>query len=208
MDHQHKGSDREKILPENSAVEVKVKEKKKKRVKKVNSNGHLTNLNAYDGATRQMASQSDTQVPLRPMVSREGWINIHEQLTSDPSTMPQIDRNEKDARKLALHLAINKSTEGKNSKFSHFDYVLAHKTGDNLNVHERLREKYESELHEQGFRVERKHTTQRTFAVLQCSFERLCEEAEHVSLEMPLAGVSQLMMKEFLMFTGERVKRL
>ena len=71
----------------------------------------------------------------------------------------------------------------------HYDYILVHKTGDTRNLQEKLRKQYESELHAQGFRVERKYTAEKTFVILHCSFERLCEEAEKVSLEMPLAGV-------------------
>ena len=101
----------------------------------------------------------------------------------------EMKPSEKDPRKLAIHLALNRSKEGSRQKFLHFDFVLVHKPGENNNVHEKLRERFESHLTDQGFRIERKYTTERTFLILHCSFDRLCEEAELVCLEMPLAGV-------------------
>lgn len=195
-------NDKDKILngdiDSNGVPLHEVREKKKKRkVRRSRSNEHLPSSDAQTGAyLRQVSSYSHgeqprhVQLPLEPMGSREKLIHIHEELSNThPPPRPEILRDEKDLRKLALHLAISKSSEGKNNKFLHHDYVLVHRTGDNRNLHEKLRKKYESGLHAQGFRVDRKYTAENTFVVLHCSFERLCEEAEHVSLEMPLAGV-------------------
>lgn len=196
-------NDREKILNGDSQVidEVprhEVREKKKrKKARRSKSSEHLPSSHVQgDDNLRNVASYSYVEQPrhvqlaLEPMGSREKIIHIHEELNNThPPSRPEINHDEKDLRKLALQLAISKSDQSKNSKFLHLDYVLVHKTGDNRNVHEKLRKKYEAELHAQGFRVDHKYTAEKTFVTLHCSFERLCEEAEHVSLEMPLAGV-------------------
>lgn len=190
------GNDKDRILEGDGTVpKVRVK-KKKKKAKNSNSNDHLPFSERQNGGIlRQVSSNSNGEQPkrvqlaLEPVASREQLIQIHEELNSPhPISRAEINRDEKDLRKLALHLAMSKSEEGKNSKYLHHDYVLVHRTGDNRNLHEKLRKKFEAELHLQGFRVERKYTSNKTFVILHCSFERLCEEAEHVSLEMPLAG--------------------
>lgn len=190
-------NDKEKTLIEDGnhhEVPRHIREKKKKRkARRSKSSEDISSSDVQNGGyLRQVSSFShgEKPLPLEPMGSREKLIHIHEELdnTHSPSR-PEIFRDEKDLRKLALNLAISKSNEGKNSKFLHHDYVLVHRTGDIRNLQEKLRKKYESELHAQGFRVDRKYTAENTFVVLHCSFERLCEEAEHVSLEMPLAGV-------------------
>lgn len=191
-------NDKDNILNgDGDVVEARPK-KKRKKARRSKSNEHLRSSDLHGGGVlRQVSSYSSGEQPrhvqlsLEPMGgSREKLIQIHEELNNTHPSRTEIDRDEKDLRKLALHLAISKSNEGKNSKYFHQDYVLVHRTGDNRNLHEKLRKKYESELHTQGFRVERKYTGEKTYVVLHCSFERLCEEAEHVSLEMPLAGVS------------------
>jgi hypothetical protein len=101
---------------------------------------------------------------------------------------PEITRV--DIRQQALQQAINQSDKNKNEKKRHYDYVLVYKSGDNLNTQERLREKFEAELEEEGFKIEKKYSTLYTFVILHCPFERLCIEAEYVILQMPLAGVS------------------
>ena len=192
-------NDKDKILNGDSdyheTLRHEVREKKKK-VRRSKSNEHLPSDTQTGVYLRQVSSSSNgeqprhVQLPLEPMGSREKLIHIHEELSNlYPPSRPENLHDEKDLRKVALHLAISKSSEGKNNKFLHHDYVLVHRTGDNRNLHEKLRKKYETELHAQGFRVDRKYTAENTFVVLHCSFERLCEEAEHVSLEMPLAGV-------------------
>jgi len=205
MAEEYPASDKEKILyGDSDSTEVprhEVREKKKKRkVRRSKSNEHLPSSDTQtDAYLRQASSYSHgeqprhVQLPLEPLGSEEKLIHIHEELSNThPPPRSEIFREEKDLRKLALQLAISKSGEGKNNKFLHHDYVLVHRTGDNRNLHEKLRKKYESELQAQGFRVDRKYTAESTFVVLHCSFERLCEEAEHVSLEMPLAGVRLL----------------
>lgn len=187
------------VVHEVRRPEVREK-KKRKKVKRSKSHEHLPSSNAHYSYNEQ---PRHVQLALEPMGSREKVIQIHEELNNiNPHSRTEINREEKDLRKLALQLAISKSNETKNNKFLHHDYVLVHRTGDNRNLHEKLRKKYESELHAQGFRVDRKYTAEKTFVVLHCSFERLCEEAEHVSLEMPLAGVSLLVI--LILIQGHR----
>lgn len=194
---EHGGAnDKVKILNgDNDTVEAHKKKKRRKvrRTKSVSSTeeqdgGYLRQVSSYgygEPPTRHV------QLPLETMGSREKLIHIHDELNNTHPSGSETYHDETDIRKLALHLAISKSSEGKNNKFLHHDYVLVHKTGDNRNLHDKLRKKYETELHTQGFRVDRKYTAEKTFVILHCSFERLCEEAENVSLEMPLAGVSR-----------------
>ena len=187
-------NDKVKILNgSDDSVEVHEKKKKRRKVRRTKSapsteeedGGSLRQVSSY-GYGEQPARH--VQLPLETMGSHEKLTKIHDELNN---TWPsEIKDDEKDIRKLALHLAMNKSSESKNSKFLHHDYVLVHKSGDNRNVHEKLRKKFESELHAQGLRMERKYTGQKTFVILHCSFDKLCEVAEKVSLEMPLAGVS------------------
>lgn len=180
-------SDKVKIL--NGGGNAVGNEKKKKKKVRRSRSSSFTEEKA-DGYLRQVSSyscgeQPTNLTPLENIGSREKLVHIHEELDTHA---PPINRDETDLRKLALHLAITKSNEGQNSRVLHHDYVLVHKTGDNCNLHEKLRKKYEAELHELGFRLDRMYTAEKTFVVLHCSFERLCEEAEKVSLEMPLAG--------------------
>lgn len=193
---EYEANDKDKILKGDGDVAEVREKKKRKKVRRSKSNEHLPSSDWQNGGfLRQVSSYSygeqprRVQLPLEPVGSREKLIQIHEELNNTHHlSRAAINHEEKDLRKLALHLAMSKSDEGKNSKFLHYDYVLVHRTGDNRNLHEKLRKKYEAELHSQGFRVERKYTANKTFVILHCSFERLCEEAEHVSLEMPLAG--------------------
>lgn len=164
----------------------------KKKRKTTKRSRHLTSTEEQPGEyLRQPSSHShgeQSAMPLENMIgSVEKLADIHKGLSTHPT---QKNHDKKDIRKLALQLAITKSNEVKTNKVLHHDYVLVYKTGDNSNVREKLRKKYESELHDQGFRLDRKYTADKTFVVLHCSFERLCEEAEKVSLEMPLEGVS------------------
>ena len=144
--------------------------RRKRKKKKKRRHRSSENLNGFD--EDQVDSDRENKFLLRTLESQ------------DKGVAP----GEKDLRKVALHLARSKSKDGE--KYLHYDYVLTHKTGDNHNVHEKLRDKFEGELLQQGFKVERRCTIERTFVILHCTFRRLGEEAEHVCLEMPLAGVS------------------
>ncbi|XP_074619855.1 anoctamin-7-like [Acropora palmata] len=180
-------NDTVKILNGDSGVGYdKKKRKKTKRPRYLTSTEEQPGECLRQPSSHSYGQQSARLMPLENMIgSVEKLAHIHEGLSTHHT---QKNHDEKDIRKLALQLAITKSSEVKTNKVLHHDYVLVHKTGDNSNVHEKLRKKYERELHDQGFRLDRKYTADKTFVVLHCSFERLCEEAEKVSLEMPLEG--------------------
>lgn len=146
--------------------------RRKHKKKKKRRRGSRENLTRFEDNHEQPDS-----------VDREMGLAFRAMKKQDQEIMP----GEKDPRKLALHLALNKNDS--KQKYPHYDFVLTHKPGENNNVLEKLREKFESFLMEEGFKIERRYTTERTFVILHCSFQRLCEEAEHVCLEMPLAGV-------------------
>ena len=182
-------NDTVKILNGDSGVGYdKKKRKKTKRPRDLTSTEEQPGEYLRQPSSHSHGEQSATLMPLENMIgSVEKLAHIHEGLNTHHT---QKNHDEKDIRKLVLQLAITKSSEVKTNKVLHHDYVLVHKTGDNSNVREKMRKKYETELHDQGFRLDRKYTADKTFVVLHCSFERLCEEAEKVSLEMPLEGVS------------------
>ena len=182
-------NDTVKILNGDSGVgHDKRKRKKTKRPRYLSSTEEQPGGYCRQPSSHSHGEQSARLMPLENMIGGvEKLAHIHEGLSTHDT---QKNHDEKDIRKLALQLAITKSSEAKTNKVLHHDYVLVHKTGDNSNVREKMRKKYESELHDQGFRLDRKYTADKTFVVLHCSFERLCEEAEKVSLEMPLEGVS------------------
>ena len=57
-----------------------------------------------------------------------------------------------------------------------------------------LREKFEFAMHEEGLMKQKVEIDDNVYTKLHCPFRRLCEEAEAVSLEMPLIGVSKYLM--------------
>lgn len=104
----------------------------------------------------------------------------------------------KDVRKLALTLAVSKMAKPRAKEnlttLDHIDYVLVfsddqkHKQLSNCVLNE-LRENFEEKVRFEGVSVVRRKRGNATYVVMSCSFERLCKEAEAVSLKMPLAGV-------------------
>lgn len=57
-----------------------------------------------------------------------------------------------------------------------------------------LREKFEEALKEEGLQKQKVAIDDKIYTKIHCPFRRLCEEAETVSLEMPLDGVSLLLL--------------
>ena len=171
----------------NSEEGHKKKRKKKKRDKeKVRSNESIDQEGVGKTMSYKQFHNGNVSIPLDGFQTPDKLRELQESLTlSADHAFP----GKQDARELAIQQALN-SRNNKHEEFWHFDYVLVHRTGDNNTATEKLRQCFEAVLHEEGFKIERKYTTERTFVILHCSFERLCEEAEHVALQMPLAGVS------------------
>lgn len=80
------------------------------------------------------------------------------------------------------------------------DYVLVHKKKtsaeemddeekETLQKREDMRARFEKALQEEGFSIKEEIIEEYVYKKLHCPFKRLCQEAEHVKLEMPLKGV-------------------
>lgn len=80
------------------------------------------------------------------------------------------------------------------------DYVLVHPDIDiksitdvddlaDLERQRQLRDKFEFAMKEEGLLIQKVVIDEQVYTKLHCPFRRLCEEAEDVSLEMPLLGV-------------------
>ena len=81
------------------------------------------------------------------------------------------------------------------------DYVLVHKnksskdaTSDEeretLLKREDMRSRFEKAVEAEGFSLSEEVIEDYVYKKLHCPFKRLCQEAEHTKLEMPLKGVS------------------
>lgn len=80
------------------------------------------------------------------------------------------------------------------------DYVLVYRNVNEKDIDDEddrqdftrqndLREKFENAMVEEGLQKQKIKIDDKVYTKLHCPFRRLCEEAELVSLEMPLAGV-------------------
>lgn len=103
-----------------------------------------------------------------------------------------------DVRKVALTLAVSnalkRGVKENLATFDHVDYVLVFSENDKHSemsnqVLKELRKNFEKKVELEGVSIVRKTKGDLTFVIMSCSFERLCKEAEAVSLKMPLAGV-------------------
>ncbi len=134
------------------------------------------------------ASGSYTNPEVNEIAGRTGDIRDKDK----KSTFPE------DVRKVALTLAVSNMMKPKVKEnlatLDHIDYVLVYSDDDkhsqisNEALNE-LRNKFEKKVELEGLSIVRKKKGNSTFVVMSCSFERLCKEAEAVSLKMPLAGV-------------------
>ena len=120
-------------------------------------------------------------------------ITVHGSISIDSS----IDANglsKVDYRELAIRLANNhsKPNTAVKRKRTYVDYVLVFSGDDESELNESQRQKFERLLKEEGIDVYRLHVGDYVYVELCCSFERLCQEAEAVFLEMPLIGVSMM----------------
>ena len=106
-------------------------------------------------------------------------------------SVKSLDVSEKqDYRELALKLASNYLPKPEERKYKYCDYILTYETDDSDLLHMNDRDAFESALSDENFELIKCVIGKQTFVELYCSFERLCQEAETIFLEMPLAGVS------------------
>ena len=127
----------------------------------------------------------------------------HNELNSDIRKLEELrerlspvpaEPGKQDLRELALEMALKDTTgdmEHKSCRFNkQIDYVLVYQHGEAGELFEQERQRFLKKLDEEGFEVHNVESTGRAFILLHCSFERLAQEAEQVSLKMPLVGVS------------------
>ena len=97
-----------------------------------------------------------------------------------------------DYRELAVKLAsdYNRPATVAKRKRKFVDYVLVFSKDDDSEFNESQRRGFEGLLEAEGIDVYRCHIGSYVYVELCCSFERLCQEAEAIFLEMPLVGVS------------------
>lgn len=198
--NEHLTNDQDKIINEENGE----RRRRKRRKKKVKIMDEM-NEDESPSPTRNHHSEGDRNVdgsiPMNDLKSRETPERNHKAIcdSSLQQAMESVEfspitttttANANDVRHLALQQAINRSKSHSMDKKRHTDYVLVHKTGDHNHSNSKLREIFEAVLEEEGLKIDRKYTTMHSFVILHCPFERLCIEAEYVSLEMPLAGVS------------------
>ena len=96
-----------------------------------------------------------------------------------------------DYRKLALDLASQHSSKGKekDKRESLPDFVLVYNVHDADALHKKERELFEAKIQEEDIAIVYDIVDNNMFVQLYPTFERLCQEAEAVALEMPLEGV-------------------
>jgi hypothetical protein len=97
----------------------------------------------------------------------------------------------KDYQKLALELVHQDSKKSKRKRNNSFlpDIVLVFNVDDSDILHKKEREIFESKIKDEDVNIVYNIIENTVFVELYASFERLCQEAETVALEMPLEGV-------------------
>lgn len=90
------------------------------------------------------------------------------------------------------------------------DYILVHKNKssvdakdeeerESLEKRENMRARFERAIRAEGFTIKEEIIEDYVYKKLHCPFKRLCQEAEHVKLEMPLKGVG-ICVEFFMMY--------
>ena len=99
-----------------------------------------------------------------------------------------------DYRKVALDLASQRSSKNqqKDKRESLPDFVLVYNVHDVNALHKKEREIFEAKIKEEDIEIVYDIVGENMFVQLYPTFERLCQEAEAVALEMPLEGVCLL----------------
>lgn len=97
-----------------------------------------------------------------------------------------------DYRELAVKLAndYNRPATVVKRRRKFVDYVLVFSKDDDSEFNESQRQSFEGLLETEGIDVSRCHIGNHVYVELCCSFDRLCQEAEAIFLEMPLVGFS------------------
>ncbi len=116
-------------------------------------------------------------------------IQTVDNLTKIPS-MSSSEMDRVDYRELAIRMAnnYNKPTvERRKRKF--VDYVLVYDANDTSDMNCVQRKAFQNALANEKIAVTETPIGRHIFVELCCSFERLCQEAESIFLEMPLVGV-------------------
>lgn len=100
-------------------------------------------------------------------------------------------------------------TSDKKKSEKRIDIVLIHpvrQTGEDAEEEREfqrkdlLRECFERKLREEQFKIKERRHGKNVYKMLHCSFERLCEEAERVNMEMHLDTVCSIIPQSHIMY--------
>lgn len=144
--------------------------------------------------------QPDSELSSRPDVVRSSNPTYISNNNNDNNNMEyedgnNIDQREEtgktDYRKVALDLASQRSSkiQQKDERKSLPDFVLIYNVHDVNALHKKEREIFEAKIKEEDIEIFYDIVGDSMFVQLYPTFERLCQEAEAVALEMPLEGV-------------------
>eukprot|EP00794_Sanderia_malayensis_P006792 gene6792-7557_t len=177
------------------------KEKRRKTFKSpLNSSPKLSAKNTivdvvtddYDNTDHDMhvrGSTSKSNEKALPVLEQAPGVASLSSIASLPKTSASIA--EIDCKELALRMAHDYTRPKPTKKKRTFvDYVLFFKTDDVSDDKPGKRETFEKSLVAEQICVSRTKVEKYTYVELCCSFERLCQEAESLFLQMPLVGLS------------------
>lgn len=172
--------------------------------KDLKSNGQSPRGEEVQIDVSQMKSDGSYDSSHKELHVNEGKIlnrfdsKLTEETTIDGSGI--IDNPERpanvDYREMAIRLANSYSRPSTSCRKRRLftDYLLVFDQDDDSEYMESQRDNFEKLLCKEGMQVHRIHAGKHVYVEICCSFERLCQEAEAVFLEMPLIGVSMLIM--------------
>lgn len=162
-----------------------------------NKNNYTKDAHMNPGYTKEYESdENDIDEPQHSKMRTADSVNYSartEETIISNSHLSDLNQSNMDYRKMALDLASGKKTNDQSNrrrKRALPDFVLVYDCTDNDTLHISEREQFENNISNEGIEIGYNIIKNHTFVELYASFDRLCQEAEHVALEMPLEGVS------------------
>eukprot|EP00111_Clytia_hemisphaerica_P008657 TCONS_00025310-protein len=120
------------------------------------------------------------------VVNRDTTLDLEDDINNNDD---DGEESKTDYRKLALELATNSSKSKKNiERYSLPDFVLTYNIHDSDTLHKKERETFEAKMRDEDIKIAYDIIGENMYVQLYPTFERLCQEAETVALEMPLEG--------------------
>ena len=189
------------------ASPIQLKKKRKRRKQDINAFGQLENDKNILIENDRLIHKTDSvgsasNASCSDQLTNEMFLKDHDSFHRCEKAADPDSQSSQDIRKVALNLALQKELENKEEKIpdalEHIDYVLVYSDHSESNKDKNdpfwcdLRKKFESKIELEGLVFVKKKRGNLTFVIITCSFSKLCQEAEAVSLKMPLAGVGKL----------------